>query len=78
MTERPILLPCPFCGSENLELAEFYGGYRVECLDCVTQGPALEIKSVFNIGLFSETAQHLAMEKWNMRTPQEVKGARDD
>ena len=46
--------PCPFCGSENVEIDEAGVAYVTFCLDCDAQGPvANEIKK--------------AVEKWNER-----------
>ena len=28
------LLPCPFCGSGNVELKRYHGLFGVECNDC--------------------------------------------
>ena len=46
--------PCPFCGSENIEIDEAGIAYVVFCVACEAQGPvASEIKD--------------AVEKWNER-----------
>lgn len=68
-----MLLPCPFCGSENLEAngtgaSEIYGSAHqsgfIECLDCGTYGPNVEfVDGVDKDGLGYE-AVHIA---WNNR-----------
>jgi Lar family restriction alleviation protein len=48
-------LPCPFCGSENLELRDGCGvAFWLRCHRCVSEGP-------------SQPTPELAVEKWNTR-----------
>ena len=58
------LLPCPFCGSENVYLSEDdYGFARwVSCDDCETTGPVLAVQPGTK-----EAAVLLASRKWNRR-----------
>ena len=37
--QMPKMLPCPFCGSEDVELAESITDYFVVCFDCEASGP---------------------------------------
>ena len=36
--------PCPFCGSEDVEVFSNYGRYFVTCCDCGSEGPNKEGK----------------------------------
>jgi transcription elongation factor Elf1 len=42
-TKAPKLLPCPFCGGENLLVTtDEYGGFCLNCENCGTVGPPSE------------------------------------
>lgn len=34
--------PCPFCGSEDLELEDTGAGCHITCFSCFTTGPLIE------------------------------------
>lgn len=53
------IYPCPFCGSENVELKESYG-YYVRCKDCGGTGPAHGPNDVW-----WENTKTDAIEWWN-------------
>lgn len=53
------IYPCPFCGSENVELTESYG-YYVRCEDCGGTGPAHGPNDVWY-----ENTETDAIEWWN-------------
>lgn len=46
--------PCPFCGSEDVEVFPNYGRYFAACCDCGSEGPNKERKEE-------------AIRKWNQR-----------
>ena len=46
--------PCPFCGSEDVEVFPNYGHYFAACCDCGSEGPNKERKEE-------------AIRKWNQR-----------
>lgn len=48
------LKPCPFCGSNNVQLVIQEASRWVECLNCETQGPLAKTKN-------------WATRKWNRR-----------
>lgn len=50
----PELLPCPFCGSDDLVTKNEY--YAIECLQCCGEGP---------LGRGDAEAR----ERWNRRVP---------
>lgn len=67
--ETPELKPCPFCGSESLEVVSCPKGraqitYRIQCIKCGSRGPVTRTR-VF------------AGSQWNARTEvkAEEKGA---
>lgn len=55
------LLPCPFCGSTNLDVCGVLVRY-VHCLDCGTDGP-------WPCHQRKEQTQEEAVEAWNRRVP---------
>lgn len=69
-----MLLPCPFCGSENLEAngtgaAEIYGSAHqtgfIECLDCGVYGPIVDfVDGVDKSGRGYEAVY----DSWNSRS----------
>jgi len=58
---EPILLPCPFCGSENVELDHLTepDDYYVRCEDC-------EVQQIANY------LPERAVQRWNTRTEPKV------
>ena len=66
MTEQK-LLPCPFCGSTNLEVYETDDVAFVRCLGCYAEGPQVVI-----------SAKEFAVHLWNVRVPKDNGGKRDD
>ena len=60
MENDKILRPCPFCGSENLHIAEYPIGF-VLCKDCGAQGStSYEVSS-------NAAKRADAIRKWNER-----------
>ena len=57
MSDLPKLLPCPFCGSENVDhnLDRNDGYYGVECEDCYAQAG-------------TSTWEKVAVQMWNKRS----------
>mgnify|MGYP004496857189 FL=1 len=67
ITREIDLLPCPFCGSDNIEPCHTSGSYgffpstdRVTCCSCGAHSGAIEDPDGGN-------NQILAIEKWNTR-----------
>ena len=71
MTTNPNieLKPCPFCGSDNLELVHGDGDERVaesawvDCDSCKAEGP---FKLVYPLD--ADQSARLAVDAWNTRT----------
>ena len=71
------LVPCPFCGSTNLELFRanrdydwddeaFHGYYTIRCMKCDARGPIVDIVS--SDGRITEDEAHSkAAQNWNKR-----------
>lgn len=65
--ENDVLLPCPFCGSTNLELAHTHTpSYWVECPDCNAQVGDNESWSENTEQSHLESAKR-AIQAWNRR-----------
>lgn len=73
----PPLEPCPFCGSQNIEIRNthtpYYSGY---CSDCRTEGPnhmevegaSARLRTKRQCQVVHEAAFELAIELWNERS----------
>ncbi len=62
-TRRGILLPCPFCGSENIVISN-WGLWRGWCQECLGKSD-------------DQLSQADAIRKWNTRPAQPVGKCRD-
>jgi hypothetical protein len=58
--KEPKPLPCPFCGSDNLAIGDFY----VFCRDCDCDGPTVDVTG----GKWPSEQQ--VIEAWNKRVTQ--------
>lgn len=66
LTKEDRVLPCPFCGSKNIELWNTHTAcYSVECLDCSAQVTG-ESHSETKRGHLQ--AKRAALATWNTRT----------
>lgn len=59
MPTEPTLLPCPFCGSDDVGLDGDMHNTWVTCADCFAQGP--------NVKVFTPHDETVAKEFWNTR-----------
>lgn len=64
-----ILLPCPFCGSQKVEL-RLYNQPSVVCENCLAMGPAAPRLTKWPNNL--DECKRIAQEKWNQRTLSEI------
>ena len=71
------LVPCPFCGSTNLELFRvdsnydwddetFHEYYTIRCMKCDARGPKVDIGSVDG-KIVEDEAFNKAAQDWNKR-----------
>lgn len=66
-----IALPCPFCGSHDVEVAETdsYKWAAVRCLECGAIGPEVRVQDIRPAAEpeHSERDQQSAFAEWNRR-----------
>lgn len=74
LTEADEVLPCPFCGSDDIELANTHTpSYWVECLECSAEVHGQYFEEAFNFDpdgghlLSHEKAKASALKAWNRR-----------
>lgn len=58
---------CPFCKGTHLSTLIFKKTVFVECNDCGSWGPRIEINNVFGMDSTIPQATELAWERWNKR-----------
>lgn len=67
---EPNLLPCPFCGSDDVSLEleeEYYRGYSVDCNNCEANGPF----NYFDRESDKSIARLFSVLNWNKRVTNE-------
>lgn len=66
--EREALLPCPFCGSNDLVICEGHHNFvdaKITCSDCVAEGPLIDDESES-----ASKNRETAIVAWNHRAAQ--------
>ena len=64
LTEKGVLVPCPFCGGDTIT-TNLLGGWWCRCMDCDTTGPI-------------KTEEDHARLAWNTRAAVEVEDGKEN
>jgi len=71
LVKHDILLPCPFCGSSNIEAGvESSSSYHVRCYGCGARTKPMNLPSYWDCDKYGDVEDHLikkAVKAWNKR-----------